>query len=123
MMHRLVPWFALVVLLQLAACGERKAPVDDTGAKPATTGAPTLDRLGRADFNRRAAEHDLPVFWRSDADSDKALDADELVMLWGVAGGGKREDFVDASGVFTDSFLAAYQRLAARDDLSRLPQP
>lgn len=123
MTHRLVPWLALAAMLQLAGCGERAPPADESGAKPAVAGAPALDRLARADFNRRAAEHFLPVFWRSDADNDKALDPDELVTLWGVAGGGQRADFVDADGAFTDAFLAAYQRLIARDDLSRLPQP
>ncbi len=49
-------------------------------------GAPALAApLSRVDFNRRAAEENLPLLWRSDANGNGQLDPGELVVLWGVS--------------------------------------
>lgn len=119
MTHRYAPWAILVLSLQLAACGERSSAPPGPGADAARA-APGLDRIPRAEFNRRAAEHFLPVFWRSDANDDGVLDPDELVVLWGVAGGGRRADVAGEDGRFTADFLATYERLAVREDLAGL---
>jgi hypothetical protein len=76
---------------------------------PPPPSPPKLDAIPRLEFNRRAAEHALPVFWVKDDNKDGALDAGELATLWGqpafVA--------VDDKGNFTDAFQAAYERLKA----------
>jgi hypothetical protein len=77
--------------------------------------AEIFNRLSRADFNRRAAELALPLFWRTDANGNDALDPGELVALWGVAGGGRLADYVDASvpgGRFTKKFREAYDLMS-----------
>ncbi len=84
--------------------------------------APKLDALSRLDFNRRAQERFLPLFWRADANGDKTIDPDELAILWGPQGQ-TREDFVDAKGAFTPRFLEAYAALVKKEDLSKLPPP
>lgn len=65
--------------------------------------------LTRADFNRLAAEQDLPLYWRADGDNDRVLDPDELAVTWpGVA----REWLV--AGQLTPQFGAGYGLLLRR---------
>lgn len=85
------------------------APVASTPRK-----VPGFDRLARADFNRRAVELDLPLFWRSDDDADGTLDPDELVVLFGRKTAA-RTDLVNASGAFTPSFHESYERMLRPD--------
>lgn len=80
---------------------------DPAGGAPATPA--TYDRLSRLDFNRRAAEEALPLFWRTDADGDRALDPDELVALWGWSG--PALDTLVAGGAFTPAFATLYAQL------------
>ena len=101
------------------ACGANtpaSAPVTAPRAPVASTPPklPGFDRLARADFNRRAVELDLPVFWRSDDDADKTLDPDELVVLFGRKPA-KREEFVAQNGEFTPGFHESYERMLRPD--------
>ncbi len=65
------------------------------------------DAVPRLDFNVRAIEHHLPLFWRTDANDNKTIDPDELAILWTDVAT-KRADWVDAKGAFTKKFAAAY---------------
>jgi hypothetical protein len=93
-------------LVLLAACAQNLKP----DAAPAAT--LKLDGLTRTDFNRTAAEHFLPLYWREDVNQDGVLQPAELAVLWGYP-----EDQValwrDASGAFTPRFFAAYASLSA----------
>ncbi len=73
--------------------------------------APTYDRLARLEFNRRAAEEALPLFWRTDADGDGALDAGELVGLWGWDG--PALETLVVGGAFTPAFAALYETMVS----------
>jgi hypothetical protein len=73
----------------------------------------TFDKLPRLDFNRRAAERYLNVFWRVDANKNGALDPDELAILWGY-GDLKKAELVDTNG-FTARFSKLYDELLAPD--------
>lgn len=44
--------------------------------------ATQLNILERLEFNKLAAEQDVPLFWREDANHDKTPNADELAVLW-----------------------------------------
>jgi hypothetical protein len=78
---------------------------------------PSLDQLDRTEFNFRAQERALPLFWRSDANGDRRLDPDELVVIFGP-GALKRSHLVDDAGRFTAGFFDAYRAL-----LAPLPTP
>ena len=77
------------------------------------------DRIDRLDFNRRAAEHALPLFWRADPDHDGAIDPDELVRLWGWDG--PAIDTLVAAGGFTPAFNTIYESLTKDLDLGGIP--
>jgi hypothetical protein len=106
-------------LLLLASCepklsGETRPPL----AKPALESRPApratakvgFDRLPRLDFNRLAAEHNLPFFWRTDANSDGTLQSKELAITWSHEGRALAE-FVDQQGQFTPAFGSLYAQL------------
>lgn len=82
-------------------------------SKPAP---PKYDAVERLQFNRRAAELYLPIFWREDTNKNGAIEADELAVLIGF--GNKDEDdrshWVDANNQFTPAFVTAYQNIAAK---------
>jgi hypothetical protein len=80
----------------------------------------TFDKIPRLDFNRRAAERFLPLFWRSDANKNGAIEPDELVILWGY-GDLKYSDLIDGKG-FTKSFSNLYSQLAAADEAAPSPE-
>src|SRR3954463_15987504 len=115
------PLIGLAVLaLDLAACSHSE-PVPTPTEPPAPAAAPapvaakpTFDKLPRLEFNRRAAERYQPLFWRSDANKNGALDPDELAFLWGY-GELKREALIGKDG-FTDAFGKLYATLLAPDD-------
>ena len=85
---------ALALPLALAAVAAAKAP-----ARLAP-----LNALDRTEFNFRAQERALPLFWRADDNHDGKLDQGELAVLWGA----QRGEYVDARGAFTPEFFSAY---------------
>jgi hypothetical protein len=97
----------------LLACVKREAPrpAASASASASARAAPAMrfDRVERLAFNRRAAELDLPLFWRSDANGDKTLDPAELAVLWRPVASHRRE-WVDGSGKFTSKFGLAYEQ-------------
>ena len=108
----------LALVLAAAACSSKpKATTPDQ--PPPAPAAARYDRIERADFNRRAAQRALPLFWRSDADRDRTLDPDELVPLWGWDG--PAFDTLVAGGGFTPAFAALYQQLTTDLDVSGAP--
>ena len=124
--------YALVAVLALVACAEppSEKPVaqkEDSLKQPAAPAAPAAatklayNELLRVDFNRRAQELFLPLFWRTDANGDKTLSADELVVLWGPQNA-KREDYVEGTG-FTKTFDDGFRAMTVPTDLSKLPPP
>ncbi len=81
-------------------------------AAAAVPAAPAkYDRVARLDFNTRAIEHHLPLFWRSDANENKTIEPDELAVLWTDVAT-QRADWVDKTG-FTPKFAVAYARLSS----------
>jgi hypothetical protein len=84
---------------------------------------PTASRFRsftRADFNRRAAELALPLFWRDDANATGAPEPDELVVTWNPSPR-RRAEFVDAGGCYSSAFVAAFEKMRAPDDFTGLP--
>ena len=71
---------------------------------------PAHAALSRADFNRRAAELFLPLFWRSDANGNGNLEPAELVVLVGFPNS-ERSFWVERAGGFTASFDTAYRQM------------
>jgi hypothetical protein len=97
-------------------CGGGEEKRNDTPAgetPPPSKPAPTtsLSGIDRLEFNRRAAEEALPLFWTKDTDGDAALDVNELAVLWGLS-----EEpatvWVDA-GAFTPRMIEAWARAKA----------
>lgn len=113
-MTRTVAPFTLRFLLLVAAlvavaaaCGEpSKGDAKKAPSTPAVA-APGLDKVARVDFNRRAAELFLPLFWIEDKNGNNALDVDELAVLWGI-GPAQAADAWLKDGAFTKAFLDAY---------------
>ena len=66
--------------------------------------------LERADFNRRAAELFLPLFWREDTNGNASVDPSEIEILTGYPNA-ERSQWIDASGRFTQNFRDAYAAL------------
>jgi len=97
-----------------------KGPLASEPGSPAVSSKTGFDRLSRLDFNRLAVEHNLPFFWRTDANSDGTLQATELVLTWSHAGNA-RAAFVDERGHFTPAFSMAYEQLVKPDGASALP--
>ena len=78
-----------------------------------STAVTRYDRLKRDDFNRRAAEKFLPLFWREDANRDGALQSDELAVLWGF-GDSEPKNWVNG-GQFTPRFKSTYDSMLQPD--------
>ncbi|MEZ4403885.1 MAG: hypothetical protein R3B06_27930 [Kofleriaceae bacterium] len=107
----------------VVGCKSRKQdqPADQPPAPPPVPAAATsYDQVSRADWNQRAAAHALPLFWRSDANGNKALDPDELVALWGWDGPALATLVKD--GAFTPAFTAIYQQLTKPLDAAAAPE-
>lgn len=109
----------------LAGCPKNveatKAPEPAPVAKAEPVAAPpakTYSALSRLDFNLRAQEQFLPLFWRADTNANTSLDPDELAVLVGPWSQ-TRADFVDGKG-FTAAFDAAYAALQKAPDDSKL---
>lgn len=112
-MKRAAPFVTLALALGAAACEPEQpvVPVQTSAPEAPTAQAaqapaeppPRLDKVPRADFNRIAAELNLPLFWIAD-EGGGALDPAELAVLWGVAPGSG--PFVGASGLTTQLYEA-----------------
>lgn len=117
-MKRALPLVALLA----AACEPAPVPpvtppppVETAAAPPPTQEAPALpppklDTIPRLEWNRLAAELDLPLFWIADTNGSGAIDPDELAVLWGVAP--KGTVWVE-NGAFTQAFYKAYTEMVA----------
>jgi hypothetical protein len=109
-----------VIVATLTACPERQAsptrPLEVLAAIVADGGKaqarPSYNQVLRFDFNRLAQERFLPLFWRADANANRTLDPDELVVLWGPHGA-KRADYVGPGG-FTPAFDEAYRAISTK---------
>ncbi|MEW5738163.1 MAG: hypothetical protein AB1938_04520 [Myxococcota bacterium] len=111
-----------VAAVGLVACNEKHDAVP-VAAKPQAVEAPAprpveYKALSRLDFNRRAQERFVPLFWRQDTNGNGALDVDELAVLVGPWEA-TRADFVDAKG-FTKKFADTYAALEKPLDDSKL---
>jgi len=82
-------------------------------AKPAET-IIAYNNLVREDFNRRAAEKFLPLFWREDTNRDGVLQPSELAILWGY-GDSDPTHWVNAQQKFTPQFDQAYRSMVQPD--------
>lgn len=118
-MKQIAPALLALAALLTIGCGDNRA-VTDPAAPSSSTDARVakLDRLSRLDFNRRAAELNLPIFWRADANSDGALEPGELAVLWGVVP--TTQDAWVENGSFTSKMDGAYALMVARQDSSSL---
>ena len=114
--------FAVSCALVLSACPEKKIEAPklevDAGAVAAAPPKKLYNALSRLDFNARAQERFLPLFWRTDANKNGALDPSELVMLI-VPSPLTLEDLVKDDG-FTPRFDELYAALQAQPDESKL---
>jgi hypothetical protein len=102
---------ALLALAALCSCGA------GSGSGPVhrePSSAPRHDRLSRDEFNRRAASHFLPLFWRADSNHDGALQPGELAILWGYPESDVNR-WIDQSGDFSHHFEEAYAQLLEAD--------
>ncbi len=95
----------------LVSCEKKDAPRPAPSATASAQPAERYDRVERLEFNQRAAALDLPLFWRSDANADKTLDPDELVVLWRPIAS-HRSEWVDGKGNFTPKFRTVYGQTA-----------
>src|SRR5262249_39238047 len=106
-MHvRLLLCLPVLAVAAFSSCNENKSQPARAAVAAAQRAAappkPPSDKLARLDFNRRAAERFVPLFWRSDANKNGALDPDELAFLWGY-GNLNRDALIGKDG-FTNGF-------------------
>jgi hypothetical protein len=97
------------------SCSGGKAASDTSTQKPTAASQPAsapaaLDRVPREEFNRLAAELNLPLFWVADANENNSLEPAEVAVLGGVLDVPAAE-WVGADG-FTPKFTAAYESVA-----------
>jgi hypothetical protein len=109
--------------LALSACLDKQplTPPPAATASQAVTPAtnPVEYRsLSRLEFNQRAQERFVPLFWREDANGNGALEPEELAVLVGPWND-TRADFVDARG-FTQRFAETYAAMVRPLDESKL---
>lgn len=113
--------FALALLLTLAllpgcsrapsgASSSGKADADGSSSAVPTPGSVHFDALSRDEFNRRAAAHFLPLFWRADANHDGTIEPNEIAVLAGYPDSDVNR-WIDQGGDFTQRFAAAYVSL------------
>ena len=124
MRTRFVCVLSLASILTLVACGAH----DNGSARGAATRAAAtkadehvgtgFDQLSREEFNLRAAERFLPLFWRADENADRTIQPSELSVLWGPQRK-TRADYVNEQG-YTPAFYVAYRRMLERFDDSQL---
>ncbi len=85
-------------------------PLPAAAPLPAEASATAWNQVERPAFNRAAAELDLPLYWRADANANGAVDPSEVAVLW-------RADHVSAADWlaeerFGPQFASAYRALA-----------
>jgi hypothetical protein len=73
--------------------------------------SPATGLVPRGDFNRIAAELDLPLFWSADRNGNGAIEPGEVAVLWGVDPSAPRRAWI-VSGGFTGRFRRAYDLVA-----------
>jgi hypothetical protein len=78
------------------------------------------DQFKREDFNRRAAEKFLPLFWREDSNKDGVLQPNELAVLWGY-GDSEPSHWINAEQQFTPQFDQAYSAMLQPDPAAGSP--
>lgn len=111
--------------LAVTACSEKKttppAETEKTTVAVVDAGPPkkTYGGLSRIEFNARAQERFLPLFWRTDDDNDGELDPDELAVLVGPWNA-TRADYVGEKG-FLEKFDLAWASVKKDFDFSALP--
>src|SRR5262245_15344927 len=108
---------AALSLMGLISCSQRQ---QSEWAVSGSRKTPSYGQLKRADFNRRAAEKFLPLFWREDSNKDGFLQPAELAVLWGY-GDSEASHWVNAEQQFTPQFDQAYQAMLQPDAASRNP--
>jgi hypothetical protein len=71
--------------------------------------------MDRLEFNRRAADEFLPLFWRADTNNDGIIQPDELVVLIGFGQPHENElsHWIDSQHHFTQHFAAAFHQIAS----------
>lgn len=111
----------LCCVLSVSACRSEEKPVTPPAATPASAPtppkvAPRFDALSRDDFNLRAQERFVPLFWRADLNADKNLDPNELAVLWGPWSL-THDELVGSTG-FTPKFGELYAQVLANEDVS-----
>lgn len=76
--------------------------------------APDYHSVERLQFNQRAAELFLPLFWREDSNNDGIIQPDELSVLTGYGKPHENElrHWVDGHHHFTKNFELAYNQIA-----------
>jgi hypothetical protein len=115
----------LAIALAAAAC-EKKVEPPPAPPAPVTSASTTgvaldaapprppgvkLDGVTRADFNRIAAELDIPIFWTADTNKDGALDGDEVAVYWGLVPGAKLVEYVGPNATFTEKAKDAIETI------------
>lgn len=81
-----------------------------SAAEPKPQAHVRYDALKREDFNRRAAENYLPLFWRNDANGNGAIDPTELAVLWGFPQSDLHA-WLGSDGAFTARFAEAFAQM------------
>ena len=103
-MHRLIIAFALTCLAACSSNSDSTAP-----AASQVAGTRPYAAQERLEFNRRAVDYAVPLFWVIDANKDGAIDPAELAVIWGLGDDTLRR-YVKG-GAFTPEFDAVYARL------------
>ncbi|MFO0760499.1 MAG: hypothetical protein U0359_28725 [Byssovorax sp.] len=84
---------------------------------------PKLDQIPRLEWNRIAAQLDLPLFWIDDTKNPGFIDPDETATLWGIS---DKPAAYTEGGSFTPAFYEAYRAMlkikAEGYPLSGLPE-
>src|SRR6187551_2789895 len=101
--------YATVLMVPLSACNRH-----DPGEPSTQAAAPQYNVIERTSLNRRAAELFLPIFWRDDANQNRAFDSNELAVLTGYPNS-DRSIWIDNQGQFTPEFKKAYEQMQAAD--------
>jgi hypothetical protein len=101
--------YAAVFTVPLSGCNRHDSGEPSTQAAEAQYNA-----IERTAFNRRAAELFLPIFWREDANKNRAFESDELAVLIGYPQS-DRSVWIDDKGQFTPEFKKAYERMQVAD--------
>ncbi len=84
---------------------------------PVVANAHNTYAIERLEFNRRAAELFLPLFWREDSNKDGVIQPDELAVLIGFGKPHENElqHWVNDHHQFTPQFAVAFHRIASED--------